>query len=77
MPNPDKPFSIGVSNRRTLKVGDLTVVAIRPGQVQVGATFYTSAEARQLASETPPGPTATQMVQVLNEQADWADGQDM
>lgn len=66
-----------VSNQRTLKHGDLQIVAIRPGQVRIGNSIYASADARKIAAEMPPDPHNTGMAEKLFEQADWADGKDL
>ena len=70
-------FGIGLSNRRTLKHGKIDIVAERPGKVHVGTTEYTSAAARELANQTPPGPGSAELIRKLREQANWADGKDM
>lgn len=63
-----------VTGRRTLKHGDLIIVAIRPNQVEVGGTLYSSSVARKMAMEMPPG---ADMAVKLLEQADWAEGRDL
>lgn len=66
---------VGVTNRRTLRHGDLPIVAVRPGYVRVGATTYTTTQARQIARDLPPRDSV--MAAKLREQADWADGKDL
>lgn len=70
-------LEITPSTRRTLKHGDLSIVAIRPGQVQVGNTTYSSDDARRVAQELPNDQAHQGMAAKLFEQADWADGRDL
>ena len=66
-----------VSNQRTLKHGDMTIVAIRPGQVRIEKAIHSSADARRIAAQLPPDPMNQGMAAKLMEQADWADGKDL
>lgn len=63
-----------LSNRRTLKVDGIEVIAIRPGQVQFGSDMLDVLEARRLAISVGQN---TPLGKALNEQADWADGKDI
>lgn len=70
-------FRLSNQNQRTLKHGDLMIVAIRPNQVRIGNSVYSTADARKIASELPPDLANDGMAAKLMEQADWADGKDL
>lgn len=64
--------------RRTVKHGELTIVAYRdPCLVQVGTDYHTPDIVRKLAAETPPGPGAAELIAKLQEQARWAEGENL
>lgn len=71
---PLKGAAVGLSGRRTVKVGAVTVVACRnTGTVTVGQQSYSTTDAKKLAASNPSDPLN---VKVL-EQAQWAEGRDL
>lgn len=69
---------IDTMTQRTLKHGDLTIVASRlHATVTVGQTAYSAADTRKLARELPHDLAHQGMAEKLIEQAEWAEGRDL
>jgi hypothetical protein len=74
----DERMKITSGAQRTIKHGDLTIVASRlQGTVTVGSTPYSTSDVRKLAAELPPDLAHKGMAEKLIEQAEWAEGRDL